>query len=158
MQTGLIVEQTRKRKRFSFVSDPGIASNRRAGLMMTELITAMVLLGICVSILGPGVGWSLKQRKLGWQRQIAQLELHNQLELLSAIPWEELTAEQLNRLAISPEASLQLPDAVLSGELANVSDPIESRIVRLKLGWKMFNGVQVRPVEFSSVIHRQEGS
>lgn len=158
MESQLYAEQTRNRTPFGFGCGLGIARHRRAGLMMTELIVAMILLAICMSILGPGVGWSLKQRKLGWQRQIAQLELQNQLEMLSAIPWEELTTEKLNRLVISTESSLQLPDAVLSGELKDVSDPIESRVVRLKLRWKTFNGTQVRPVDLSTVIHREEGS
>lgn len=158
MKSKLYAGQARKRTPFGFGSDLVVAHHRRAGLMMTELIVAMVLLAICMTILGPGVGWSLKQRKLGWQRQIAQLELQNQLEMLSAIPWEELTTEKLNRLAISSETLLQLPDAALSGELKEVSDPIDARVVRLTLGWKMFNGTQVRPVELSTVIHRQEGS
>lgn len=125
---------------------------------MTELIVSLVLLAICMSVLGPGVGWSFKQRKLALQRQIAQLEVLNQLEKLSTFPWEELTAEKLNQLSISAEASTHLPDAVLSSELTNVADPIESRIVRLSLGWKSLNGVQARPVELSTVIHRRERS
>ena len=151
-------EQARKRTSFDFGSDLVIDKDRRAGLMMTELIVAMILLGICMTILGSGVGWSFKQRKLGWQRQIAQLELQNQLEMLSAIPWGELTTGKLNQLAISSETSRQLPDAGLSGELTDVSDPIDSRVVRLTLGWTGFNGMQVRPVQLSTVIHRQEGS
>lgn len=125
---------------------------------MTELIVALVLLAIFMSVLGPGVGWSLKQRKLAWQRQIAQLELLNQFEQLSVVPWDELTDEKLKRLTIAPDTSRQLPDAVLSGELANAADPIESRVVRLTLGWKMSHGTSVRPVELSTVIHRREKS
>lgn len=158
MKSQRYAEQARKRISHAFGSHLAFANHRRAGLMMTELVVAMILLAICMTILGPGVGWSFKQRKLGWQRQIAQLELQNQLEMLSAIPWEELTTEKLKRLAISSETSLQLPDAVMSGELNDVSDPIDSRVVRLTLSWTTFNGTQVRPVELSTVIHRQEGS
>lgn len=158
MKSRHICERMERRSSVGFVATVGTVNNRRSGLMMTELIVSMVLLAICMSALAPGVGWSLKQQKLGLQRQIARLELVNQLELLSALPWEELTAERLNQLSIAPETALQLPSAVLSGELSNVSDPIESRAVRLTLGWKMFNGVEVRPVELCTVIHRREKS
>ena len=151
------IQIKRKRSQFNARSFQ-LTGSLRPGLMMTELIVAMILLAVCMSVLVPGLGWSLKQRRLSSQRQIAQLELVNQLEFVSALPWENVTTDRLNQLAVSPEVLRQLPGVVLSADLATVSDPIESRVVRLTLEWKMVNGAQMRPVELSTVIYRREKS
>ncbi|MCA9054100.1 MAG: hypothetical protein KDA75_09705 [Planctomycetaceae bacterium] len=107
----------------------------RRGFSTFELTIAAMLLAIVFASLGPMLSAIRGQRRLADSRQQASLTLANIAEQISLSPYPELTAEAIRQVELPDDIAAALPEAVLTTELTEESDPVGKRVT-LSLSWQ----------------------
>jgi len=122
----------------------------RKGVTILEVTVAAVLLGtlmmVCLHLLSAATA----QRRALDQRQAAIIELSNEMERLSALPWAELTRLKPADERISPWAQAILPEAKLTVELAAPTNDPDARRITASLRWQDPNGRFLPPVTLTA--------
>jgi hypothetical protein len=107
---------------------------RRRGVILIEVIVACglaaVLLTICVQVLT----LMAVERRAVERRVIALQEAANLIEQASAIPFAQLTRENLNTLFVDPALATLLPDAKVSFSVDDEQEPLAKRVT-MELSW-----------------------
>jgi type II secretory pathway pseudopilin PulG len=121
---------------------------QRCGTMLLELIAAMALFGVVLTIAVPVVTNVAAVREESRRRQIAQLELGNIMEQIAARRLAgESTAAAARLIALSPQTASQLPAARLTVDAAEESGTPRSTLITARLVWTMNTGRAAAPAE-----------
>jgi len=126
------------------------ATNHRRAMTVVETIVAAAMLtgmlAVCLQMLGAVAA----RHRTTETRQLAIREAANLMERISAIPWDELSPETVDRVELSESASRRLTGAELTVDVAESTDPIEQRRITLSIRWKDRSGEFVRPVKLTA--------
>jgi type II secretory pathway pseudopilin PulG len=113
-----------------------------------ELIAAMALFGVVLTIAVPVVTGVAAVRNEAHRSQVAQIELGNIMEQLAARRRAgESVAAIAPTLALAPEAAAGLPDARLSVTVTAQNDVPRSTLVIARLTWTTDSGRPAAPAE-----------
>lgn len=125
-------------------------SDRRGALLM-ELIAAMALFGVVLTIAVPVVTSVASVREESRRRQVAQVELGNLFEQIAARRRSgEAVAGFAPSLQLTPETAASLPDAQLTIEATAQTDAVPSTLVTARLVWTTASGRPSAPAELSA--------
>ena len=122
----------------------------RKGVTILEVTVAAVLLGTLMMVCLHLLSAASAQRRALDQRQAAIIELSNEMERLSALPWTELTRLKPADERISPWAQAILPEAKLTVELAAPAGDPAARRITASLRWQDPNGRFLPPVTLTA--------
>ncbi len=111
------------------------ASNH-PGFTLIELMAATALLVTFVAVLVPMFQATVAQRRSIERRQAATLEAANALERVSALGWDELTAERAAAIRLSEEARQTLPGGELKLEFIQTAGEPDCRRIVVEVGWE----------------------
>jgi Tfp pilus assembly protein PilE len=124
--------------------------NRRKGVTILEVTVAALLLGTLMMVCLHLLSATSAQRRALDQRQAAIIELSNEMERLTALPWTELTRLKPADERISPWAQAILPEAKLTVELAAPAGDPAARRITASLRWQDHNGRFLPPVTLTA--------
>ncbi len=113
----------------------------RRGSMLLEAMVALVLLSAAFIIVGQMHGFVLAQDQVAAHRQLAVDEAANQLERVSALPWQDLTSEKLNSFTLHEETTRSLQHARLEFKVTDLASP-RGKQVQVTVSWQEGNGSQ----------------
>lgn len=130
-------------------------ADRCRGSLLIEVVVSLVLLGTVFQLLVPTLGVFQKQRRIAAQWQTALEEASNLLEAASQWPWERITQENLQVLAISEPARRLLPEAEIGFRLVETASP-PTRQVTLEIHWQDDAGNRVAPVRLTGWMYRRQ--
>lgn len=127
----------------------------RAGALLLELVISGLILGIIMSTALPLLGWIARERQLNRQREAAILEVGNLMERVTALDWDELTADRIGAIPLSPELLRQAPDAKLVVSID--AEPADAKMKRvlLELRWESGPGKAAPPVRLAAWVGRR---
>lgn len=136
-----------------------VATRRRSGVTMIEIIAAMGLFSVVVLLVAPAISGVAAVRDEAVQHQTAVLELSNLLEHIAArAPNDPLTQDALNQLAISDAAAGELIDPELTVTLGDPEGTPPMRPLTASLTWRNGAGQYGTPARFIRFLPVREGS
>jgi hypothetical protein len=121
---------------------------------------AAAMLSVAMAMTVKVLGYSGQQRRSAEQRQRALLEAGNLMERITAMPFDEVTAERVRRLSIARTVAESLPGAELAVEVKEERPGPDrsSRRVAVRLRWKGRSGEWEAPVRLTTWIERGRAS
>jgi Tfp pilus assembly protein PilE len=119
---------------------------KRRGFLLTEMIVAVVLLMALTMLCVKYFSVTATQRKALDQRQTALHEAANIMERLGVKPWDELTAEKLSEISLSPELKSALPEGEIKIELADENAKPTAKRITITIRWQDQSGQWTQPV------------
>lgn len=148
----------------SIVIRPGTTFARRrltmrgrfpSGFTLVELMISGLLLGVVFVAAIPTMAWIARERTAAERRQIALLEVGNQMERLCLIPWDELPAGAAPESKLAASAIAQLPEAQLTVVVdGDPRDPSAKRIT-VELRWMNGPSLPAAPVRVTTWVYRR---
>jgi hypothetical protein len=119
----------------------------RRGMTVLELVVAGSLLAALLVVCLQMLSATSQQRRTVDQRQLAILEVENEMERLVARPWAELTPQAVVPPQLPPAVRSRLPGAEWSIEaVPSPADPLAKRIT-VSLRWQDYAGQFMKPVK-----------
>ncbi len=109
-------------------------SHHRHGLLLLEMIVALILLAAVTAIVIPTLGWMNVQNQVGRERREAVQTLHNLMEDLTTRPYAKLQPEAAGKIELPDAIKHQLPGAKLV-VIITETKPAAKRI-KASLSWK----------------------
>lgn len=127
-----------------------IPFNRR-GFTVVEIVAALAILAVVMTVVAQLGYFSLKQRQLTEAKQAALEVAHNVLERARTLPFAELTPEWAAKQSLPKESD----DFLIRGKLeVKVQNEKSVRRVTVKVSWQ--NDEQVREVELVTLLGARE--
>ncbi len=127
--------------------------NRRAFTLL-ELIAASVLIGAMLMLCLQVLTATAAARRRAETRLIAMQQSANVMERLAAVPWEDLSEENIEKLELEKLVRRLLPDAQLDIELATPPDEPPAKRITVSIGWSDRAGQAVGPVRLVAWRHK----
>jgi Tfp pilus assembly protein PilV len=132
-------------------------SGRRGGFTMIEVAASAFLLAAAMTLTVQVLGWVAAERRAADRRQCALQEVGNLMEHLAARPWDGLSPESVEDVAIGDEARRRLPGAELSVTVDESRGPDAKRIA-LRLRWRNRAGTWEAPVRLAAWVYRRRAA
>ena len=118
---------------------------KRLGITIAESMVSLLVLSV-ISIMMVRASYQLKGfTRVQHQRSVANQQLSQICESIYAMPFEQVTAEQVGKLTISPDAKELLVESKFKIDIREKSK-IEKR-VELTLDWQTKPGVRIKPLK-----------
>ncbi len=131
--------------------------HKRTGVVLLELIVACGLMAVLVTLSVQLLTAAATQRRAVDQRSLALAEAANVAEQISGLAWDELTAERLSKITLSPAAQQSLPQ----GKLLVTSTPDETapagQRITIEITWHAATGEPAAPVRVNLWAYRPAG-
>jgi prepilin-type N-terminal cleavage/methylation domain-containing protein len=108
----------------------------RRGFTILELSVAMIILVALMSLSVKWVAATGGQRREARWRQAALGEAANVMERLAGKTWDELTAPQAAKVALSDEARQALPDGAVAVQVAQPAGDPEAKEIAVTVRWR----------------------
>jgi hypothetical protein len=119
--------------------------------MLTEYVLALGVIMIAAVLLTQLLATAAHQRRLGNERRLALEEAANRLERAALLPWDQLTAENIQRRQLQTAVQQALADAKLTAAVTDEqAGPVAARRIDVSLTWRNSAGVTVEPVTLSA--------
>lgn len=125
---------------------------RRQGTTVLEATVALTVLAAVLLGIAQLSSIAVRQQRYLHYRQLAVLELRNQLEEVLQHPVSEISQERLSERPLTPTTRDQLPQAQLAWQVANESDPLPALRVHVELRWTTPDGLSPEPVRLTGWI------
>jgi len=119
--------------------------NRRAFTLL-EMIVASVLIGTMLTLCLQVLTATVAARRRAEIRLIALQQSANVMERLAAVPWEDLSEENIAKLQLDKQVHRLLPEAQLDIEMTVPPDEPPAKRITVSIGWSDRAGQPVRPV------------
>ena len=127
----------------------------RRGFTLAETTAAGLLLIVALASFAQILGWVAGERRAFERRRLALATASNLMERATALPWDRLNDDSLQKLWLSGIARANLPKATLSAEFSDEKDDgIESKKINLTIRWIGSHGVADRPVRLVGWVYR----
>jgi prepilin-type N-terminal cleavage/methylation domain-containing protein len=107
----------------------------RAAFTLAEMVVALALFGVAAVAVGQLTILARKSQQSSWEEHVAGEALANLAEEVSVLPWEELSAEGLEKLELSEDVRNQLPTAELHVSVDDVAGDIVGKQIALELSF-----------------------
>ena len=123
----------------------------RRGVILLEVVVAFGLMAVLVTICLQMLAVNAAARRAVERRAVALQEAANMLERVSALSWEQITAQRVAEFELSPSVRDILPGATarLSVEASGDAGP-PAKQVRVEISWTNSVGETEAPVQLSS--------
>ena len=127
---------------------------RRRGITLTEVIVSCTLLASSMTVVIPMTFRLAHVRRTTHEGQLAQQELANQMDFLTALPREQLQSAAA-QVKLHPSTAQQLADAQLTASVTKgVPDPSDAgRRIQLELTWTNSLGHPMAPRRLTSWVY-----
>jgi type II secretory pathway pseudopilin PulG len=130
---------------------------RRAGMTLLEVGIALVIATSAAVAVVQLVSVASQQRRIGRQRQIAQMEVSNQAERLALLAWHELSSDQLSTWTPSDLLTKEVPNASCKIVVTEFPASPPMRQIELSLSWTTSSGQSPTPVRLTFwKFHREQ--
>ena len=130
---------------------------QRGGVLL-EFVLALGMVMAAVLLLGQWLTSAGHQRRLAEQRRIAHQELANRMERVALLPWERLTADEIEKSPLGRHVSNVLRGAALDVEVTEEAEPVAARRIELRLTWQNAAGSELAPVSLMAWRYDQEAA
>ena len=127
----------------------------RSGFSLFEVLVSGLLIGAVVTFVVPVLGWMVRERALGRERQAAMLEAGNLMERLAAVGYDDLTPERAATFGLSEALQQQLHDARLAIAVEPDRDERGAKRLVIELRWSIAPGREAPAVRLVTWIYRQ---
>jgi Tfp pilus assembly protein PilV len=121
---------------------------RRAFTMVEVTVTALML-AIAMTLTLKLLGWVIAERRALDRRTVAIQEVANQMERVSAIPWNDLDSNAVAKSTLSPSARDSLPGAELALDV-DAKSSADAKRITIALRWRTRAGNWDAPVRLSA--------
>jgi hypothetical protein len=121
----------------------------RRGVALLEVVVAFGLLAVLLTICLQMLAATAVQRRAVDRRAVAVEEAANIIERISALPWDQVTAERLAAIRLSPDAGHSLPNGAVTLAVESSADGPRGKQVQLAITWSDPAGETERPVRLS---------
>lgn len=128
---------------------------KRRGIYLLEMAVAGVLLLAIMTLCVRYFAVTATHRRALDHRQAALVEAANIMERVTARPWNDLTAEGLAKISLTPETKLALPDGELKIELAGDDAKPEAKRITVIIRWQDDEGQWSQPVRLAAWRYRR---
>lgn len=119
---------------------------RRFGVLMQELLVAILIAGCLVVGIAQMLTVVMRQSLRMERRDVAQQEVTNIMEQIMALPWDQLSNDSLATLVISDSAQHMLPRHRLDIAVAQEDGSPPSKRLEVSLAWEPVENQPVNPV------------
>jgi prepilin-type N-terminal cleavage/methylation domain-containing protein len=136
-----------KRQRHRAVGSQRLA---RRGFTITEVVVAMVLLTVAIALVAQTVAAVGRQSLVVQRKATAIQEAANLLEQTLAVPWDELTEENVAKRQPSDPFRQRFPAALVQVTVTPTEDPGRGKRVRVEIRWPDRNGRRIEPVRLTA--------
>ena len=132
------------------------AGASRRGSLLVEMAIAAAMLSVAMTMTVKVLGYAGQQRRSADQRQRAMLEVANVMERLTALPFDEVTAERARRLVhLAGDGRLAARGRAGRGGQGVAAGPDRStKRIAVRLRWKGRSGEWEAPVRLTTWIER----
>lgn len=125
----------------------------RRGMMLLEVAVSVLLVGVLLALSVQVLGWTARERRSADRRAAALVEAGNQLDELSALPWNDITPDRLKTAQLSPEAIALLPEAKLEVTLTRPDDDATAKQITVSIDWQGNHGEREAPVRLTTWVY-----
>jgi len=115
--------------------------------MIVETAIGIVIATITMIAVAQLVALLARQRDEIAQMHLATHETANIMERVMRLPWDELTAEAVAAIALSPEVTKGLTEPELAISVQPQEGPVLAKEVEIKLTWQDRSGRRVQPLQ-----------
>lgn len=127
-----------------------------SGFTIVEMIGALTIVGIMVSIVVPVFLIVARERHATEQRQFALQHASNLLEQPVTRPWSELEPGELNLPDASADLASLLPKLERKLVVRDVDGSIPTRQLTISIRWQDRAGQMVAPIQISTFVFRSK--
>lgn len=120
------------------------------------MFVAAVLFGAVLATFLPLMKGVAQTQRATDRQRIALREATNLLEQVATRPWADLVPESLNQLALTDTAKAHLPEATLTFDVAEQTEPIVSKRVAVQVRWLPKPGRPTESVRLVAWFPRRE--
>lgn len=128
----------------------------RPGFAIIELMAAMALTATLILVALTGMSAIGRMDRSLVLRQIARHELENRLELITSLPWDEITTDRIEKLPFTESALAPLGKAKVTGTVA-----LDERTAMKRITLEIADGDLSHPrfarMRLSAWVARQRG-
>lgn len=125
----------------------------RRGSMLLETTVAIIILAAAIVAVAHTVAVVSVQRQSAERQALATEEAANLMERIYAWPVDEITAEKVAKLKLSPICRERLPEATLEVAVESTSGDPPARRIAVEIEWTEHGGVRGRPVRLTAWKH-----
>ena len=122
----------------------------RRAVTMLELLAATVIAAALLTAVAQVAVLSAAQHVAAERRLLAMSEAQQIVELVSAMPFAEITADALRQIKLPPAAVKALPQAALAIDVVEEVGPPRAKRIRVEINWETQPGVPARPVRLTT--------
>ncbi len=130
--------------------------HKRRGMTLLEAGVALLVMTAAIMAVVELVSATTKERRHRRQRQIALLELANEAERISLLPWDETAPDRLTTWSPSPMLQTAIAKPTCQFRVTEESQPPQSRQIVLSVLWQNAAGENVRPATLTVWKYAQE--
>lgn len=105
----------------------------RRGFTFIEVIAAAAMLAVLFTLAGQMLVQARRHSRVAEQRALALRIVENELEAMTARPWDEINDGAIAKLALSQPLARQWPQAKFSGLVEELTDPTPAKRLSLQL-------------------------
>jgi prepilin-type N-terminal cleavage/methylation domain-containing protein len=128
----------------------------RHGMTMIEIAAAVAMLGVLLASSAQVMRALAKEQQAAARRVMALQTVQALTEELANVPWDRLSPEAANKLAIPDVAKLYLPGAALAATVADAEAPIPSKRLSVELRWRTPSGQPTAPLRLTTWVYSDE--
>jgi Tfp pilus assembly protein PilV len=125
------------------------SKRRRRGATLLEAAIAAGLLAVLMTAWLRVATFVAVERRVAEKRAIALQELAGAIERARALPWSQLTPDELATIHLSPQVEACLPGATLSWTVTPATSGPSARHIRAEIAWQSPTGAPSAPVRLS---------
>ena len=105
----------------------------RPAFTFIEVAISVAMTAVLLLLIGQLLVLLKSHSRAAERHAIAMQTVENSLEEFTALPWNEIDAEHLAQLQLPERITNRWPDAKLSGEVDELTDPTPAKRIVLKL-------------------------
>lgn len=108
-------------------------NNRRPGFTFAEVLVAVALLAVLLSLAGQMLVQARRNSRIAELRALALRTVENCLEEFTAQSWDRVNDDAIAKLTLPESLSRRWPNAKLSGEVEDQTEPAQAKRISLQL-------------------------
>jgi len=122
----------------------------RRGSILLETTVAIIILGAAMVAVAHTVAATAVQRQSAERQTLATQEAANLMERIYVLSVDEITAEKVSELRLSPSCHDRLPDAKLDITVESATQEPLSKKIGIQIEWTGHGGIRSQPVRLTA--------
>jgi prepilin-type N-terminal cleavage/methylation domain-containing protein len=126
---------------------------QRSGFSLMEVSAAAAMLAVLLALTVQVVIVLSAQQQAAERRAFAVQAVHNLLELVENLSWEQVNEDTADLLRLPESVRGNLPSAKITVATAGETEPVEAKRVTIELAWSTMGGRPAAPVRMTTWVY-----